>query len=163
VQAKGARHIFNQPCKLTQNAYIESFSAKFRGERLNQQWFRSLKQACDEIECWQTDYNAVRSHSSCGRMPPAKFAAQHRRTTGGAVSVPQRTHKSSPSTHQIPQINWCGFWGAGQLQVITNQGAKGQKNAPNDLGSSGAWGATATLVVFCPGIAGRQTNYQKKS
>ncbi|WP_343590508.1 integrase core domain-containing protein, partial [Paracidovorax wautersii] len=48
---------------------------------------QSLKQARDEIARWRTDYNdEVRPHSSCGRMPPAKFAAQHRKTAGGAAN-----------------------------------------------------------------------------
>ncbi|MET3515060.1 transposase InsO family protein [Pseudacidovorax sp. 1753] len=35
AQAKGVRHILNQPGKPTQNAYIESFSSKFRHECSN--------------------------------------------------------------------------------------------------------------------------------
>ncbi|WP_425481590.1 integrase core domain-containing protein [Marilutibacter maris] len=27
---------------------------------------------------WRRDYNEVRPHSSCGRAPPARFAASHR-------------------------------------------------------------------------------------
>lgn len=91
AQAKGVRHILNQPGKPTQNAYIESFNGKFRDECLNEHWFQSLKQARAEIARWRTDYNEVRPHSSCGRKPPAKFAAQHRQTTGGAVPAPQLT------------------------------------------------------------------------
>ena len=45
AQAKGVRHILNQPGKPTQNAYIESFNGKFRDECLNEHWFQSLKQA----------------------------------------------------------------------------------------------------------------------
>lgn len=90
AQAKGVRHILNQPGKPTQNAYIESFNGKFRDECLNEHWFQSLKQARVEIARWRTDYNEVRPHSSCGRMPPAKFAAQHRQTAGGAAPAPQQ-------------------------------------------------------------------------
>jgi hypothetical protein len=43
AQAKGVRHILNQPGKPTQNAYIESFNGKLRDECLNEHWFRSLK------------------------------------------------------------------------------------------------------------------------
>jgi len=89
AQAKGVRHILNQPGKPTQNAYIESFKGKFRDECLNEHWLQSLKQARAEIARWRTDYNEVRPHSSCGRMPPAKFAAQHSRTTSGAVPAPR--------------------------------------------------------------------------
>ncbi|WP_017760883.1 IS3 family transposase, partial [Pseudacidovorax intermedius] len=93
AQAKDVRHILNQPGKPTQNAYIESFNGKFRDECLNEHWFQSLKQARDEIARWRTDYNEVRPHSSCGRMPPAKFAAQHRKTAGGAVPAPQQNQE----------------------------------------------------------------------
>jgi putative transposase len=93
AQAKGVRHILNQPGKPTQNAYIESFNGKFRDECLNEHWFQSLKQARTEIARWRIDYNEVRPHSSCGRMPPAKFAAQHRQTTGGAVPAPRQTQE----------------------------------------------------------------------
>lgn len=93
AQAKGVRHILNQPGKPTQNAYIESFNGKFRDECLNEHWFQSLKQARAEIARWRIDYNEVRPHSSCGRMPPAQFAAQHRQTTGGAVPAPQQTQE----------------------------------------------------------------------
>ncbi|NID17488.1 integrase core domain-containing protein, partial [Luteibacter yeojuensis] len=27
---------------------------------------------------WRRDYNEVRPHSSCGRIPPSQFAAHHR-------------------------------------------------------------------------------------
>ncbi len=93
AQAKGVRHILNQPGKSTQNAYIESFNGKFRDECLNEHWFQSLQQARDEIARWRTDYKEVRPHRSCGRMPPAKFAAQHRKTAGGAVLAPQQTQE----------------------------------------------------------------------
>lgn len=93
AQAKGVRHILNQPGKPTQNAYTESFNGKFRDECLNEHWFQSLKQARAEIARWRADYNEVRPHSSCGRMPPAKYAALHRHATSDAVPAPQQTQE----------------------------------------------------------------------
>jgi putative transposase len=61
-----------------QNGYVESFNGKFRDECLNDHWFTSLQQARDVIADWRRDYNEVRPHSSCGRIPPAQFAASHR-------------------------------------------------------------------------------------
>ena len=61
-----------------QNGYIESFNGKFRDECLNEHWFTSLAQARHVIAEWRRDYNQVRPHSSCGRIPPAHFAANHR-------------------------------------------------------------------------------------
>ena len=45
---------------------------------LNEHWFTSLAQARQLIAVWRRDYNEVRPHSSCGRIPPAQFAANHR-------------------------------------------------------------------------------------
>ena len=61
-----------------QNGYIESFNGKFRDECLNEHWFETLPQARAAITTWRKDYNEVRPHSSCQRMPPARFAALHR-------------------------------------------------------------------------------------
>lgn len=74
----GIRHILIEPGKPMQNGYIESFNGKFRDECLNEHWFTSLAQARQVIADWRRDYNQVRPHSSCGRIPPAQFAANHR-------------------------------------------------------------------------------------
>lgn len=74
----GVRLHFITPGRPTENGYIESFNGKFRDECLNEHWFTSLPQSRDIIANWRRDYNEVRPHSSCGRIPPAKFAANHR-------------------------------------------------------------------------------------
>ena len=38
---------FSPPGKPTDNAYVESFNARFRLECLNGQWFLSLEDACE--------------------------------------------------------------------------------------------------------------------
>ena len=78
AQRHGVRHLLIQLGKPLQNGYIESFNGKFRDECLNDHWFTSLQQARDVIANWRIDYNEVRPHSSCGRIPPAQFAANHR-------------------------------------------------------------------------------------
>ena len=78
TQQHGIRHLLIQPGKPMQNGYVESFNGKFRDECLNEHWFTALQQARDIIANWRRDYNEVRPHSSCGRIPPAKFAANHR-------------------------------------------------------------------------------------
>jgi putative transposase len=78
TQRHGIRHLLIQPGKPMQNGYIESFNGKFRDECLNDHWFTSLQQAREVIANWRIDYNEVRTHSSCGRIPPAQFAANHR-------------------------------------------------------------------------------------
>ena len=83
AHARGIEHLLIEPGKPTQNAYIESFNGKFRDECLNEHWFETLAQARIEIATWRRDYNEVRPHSSCNRMPPAKFAALHRQNKDG--------------------------------------------------------------------------------
>ena len=67
-----------------QNGYIESFNGKFRDECLNEHWFGTLPQARATIAAWRQDYNEVRPHSSCRRMPPARFAVMHRQHAADA-------------------------------------------------------------------------------
>ncbi len=77
-QTHSIEHHLIEPGKPMQNGYIESFNGKFRDECLNDHWFETLDQARSVIALWRTDYNQVRPHSSCGRTPPAQFAAMHR-------------------------------------------------------------------------------------
>ncbi|AWV05923.1 IS1477 transposase [Lysobacter maris] len=78
TQQHGIEHLLIEPGRPMQNGYIESFNGKFRDECLNEHWFTSLAQARDVIADWRRDYNEVRPHSSCGRIPPSQFAANHR-------------------------------------------------------------------------------------
>jgi putative transposase len=78
AQTHGIRHILIEPGRPMQNGYIESFNGKFRDECLNEHWFETLAQARSAIAIWRQDFNEVRPHSSCRRMPPAQFAALHR-------------------------------------------------------------------------------------
>ena len=85
AQTHGIEHILIEPGSPTQNAYIESFNGTFRDECLNENWFESLDQARDVIKTWRKDYNEIRPHSSCGRVPPATFAALNRQLTGDSM------------------------------------------------------------------------------
>ena len=86
TQRHSIEHLLIEPGRPMQNGYIESFNGKFRDECLNEQWFTSLTQARDVIAAWRRDYNEVRPHSSCGRISPAQFAANHRaQQTNNAV------------------------------------------------------------------------------
>ena len=84
AQKHSIKHILIEPGSPTQNAYIESFNGTFRDECLDENWFESLEQARQAIAAWRADYNEIRPHSSCGRVPPATFAALHRQLTGDA-------------------------------------------------------------------------------
>ena len=59
--------------------------ARFREGCLNEHWLRTLYQARKEITAWRLHYNEVRPHGSIGRVPPARFAEQHRRHAGDAA------------------------------------------------------------------------------
>lgn len=85
AQAHGIRHILIQPGRPMQNGYIESFNGKFRDECLNEHWFGSLTQARSAIATWRLDYNEIRPHSSCQRMPPARFAVLQRQRSVDAT------------------------------------------------------------------------------
>ena len=50
--------------------------------------FETLHQARTSVAIWRTDYNEVRPHSSLGRIPPARFAEQHRQRAGDAAQQP---------------------------------------------------------------------------
>jgi putative transposase len=92
AQKHGIKHILIEPGSPTQNAYIESFNGTFRDECLDENWFESLEQARQAIAMWRTDYNEIRPHSSCGRRPPATFAALHRQVTSDSM----QTSKTDP-------------------------------------------------------------------
>jgi putative transposase len=87
------RHLLIQPGKPMQNGYIESFNGKFRDECLNEHWFQTLSQARAVIADWRRDYNEVRPHGTIGRIPPAEFAARHRRLAGDAANQPITTNE----------------------------------------------------------------------
>ena len=91
AQTHGIGHILIEPGRPMQNGYIESFNGKFRDECLNEQWFETLQQARSAITLWRQDYNEARPHSSCERMPPAKFAELHRQRAGDAA----RSHSTT--------------------------------------------------------------------
>jgi putative transposase len=68
---------FSRPGKPTDNAYIESFNARFRLECLNENWFLNMEDAREKVEEWRTDYNTERPHSSLNNMTPEEFALEN--------------------------------------------------------------------------------------
>ena len=72
---------FVDPDKAVQNAYIESFNGRLRGECLNEHWFMSFPAARSIAEAWRDDYNAVRPHSAPGNRTPEEFAERVARKT----------------------------------------------------------------------------------
>lgn len=72
-QKTGVKLCFIQPGKPTQNAFVESFNARFRDGCLNQHWFTSLTDARQIIGDWQHHYNHERPHSSLDYQATAVF------------------------------------------------------------------------------------------
>jgi putative transposase len=66
-------HLFIDPGKPIQNAYIESFNGKMRDEFLNEHWFRSLDELKKRLEIWRNEYNFIRPHSGLGNLTPNAF------------------------------------------------------------------------------------------
>jgi putative transposase len=76
-----------QAGKPTQNAYVESFNARFRDECLNEHVFRNLAHARAVITQWRTDYNERRPHSTLGYLTPREFAARCRALAPDSAST----------------------------------------------------------------------------
>ena len=75
---------FIQPGKPVQNAFIESFNGKFRGECLTEHWFLPLQEAQVVIEAWRQEYNEERTHSAIGDVTPMEFIQNHQTWTRAA-------------------------------------------------------------------------------
>jgi putative transposase len=71
----GVQLEFSRLGKPTDNAFAESFNARFRDECLNQHWFASLEEARQTIEAWRVDDNTERPHRSLGQQTPAAWSA----------------------------------------------------------------------------------------
>lgn len=63
-------HLFIDPGKPIQNAYIESFNGKLRDEFLNEHWFQSLDELKRRLDMWRYEYNFIRPHSALGNLTP---------------------------------------------------------------------------------------------
>jgi len=76
---------------------------------LNEHWFQTLAQARAAIATWRQDFNEVRPHSSLGRIPPARFAEQHRQQAGDAAKR-SITEQPDRLTFQpgFPTFDWHG-------------------------------------------------------
>jgi putative transposase len=66
------------PASPWQNAYGESFNARFRDECLNVEEFLTVLEAQAIVEAWRHKYNTRRPHSSLDDLPPAEFSQRWR-------------------------------------------------------------------------------------
>ena len=67
---RGVTLDFSRRGKPTDNAFIEAFNSKRRGECLNAHWFMSLADAREKLEDWRRHYNEDRPHSAIGYNVP---------------------------------------------------------------------------------------------
>jgi putative transposase len=86
---------FSRPGKPTDNAYIESFNARFRLECLNEHWFMSLEDAREKTEKWRQDYNQSRPHSSLGNVPPEEYATLNGAAEAGKIRLEKANNNDS--------------------------------------------------------------------
>jgi putative transposase len=97
----GTAHI--EPGKPWQNGVDESFNGKFRDECLNQEYFRSRREAVVVIENWRRHYNAVRPHSSLGGLTPLAFRSMHSASTTSVVTSLAAGDRRLASPEQPPR------------------------------------------------------------
>ena len=65
---------FSRPGRPTDNAFVESFNARFREECLNQHWFDTIEDASRHLSRWKKYYNNKRLHSALGNLAPSEYA-----------------------------------------------------------------------------------------
>ena len=86
---------FSRPGKPTDNAYIESFNARFRLECLNEHWFLSFEDPREKAEEWRRDYNQNRPHSSLGNVPPEEYAILNGNAEAGKIRLGETNNDGS--------------------------------------------------------------------
>ena len=106
TQKHHIQHILIQPGRPMQNGYIESLNDTLRDECLNEHVFLTLKQARQHTIEWRIDYNQIRPHTSCRRMPPALFAATMREQQ--AVNGDSNEVAHAVGTARLPTAQGCG-------------------------------------------------------
>lgn len=76
IEQAGIATLYIEPASPWQNAYSESFNARFRDEFLNVELFASKLEAKVLGREHRDKYNHHRPHSSLGDLTPAEFAAR---------------------------------------------------------------------------------------
>ncbi len=75
LAASGVSTLYIEPGSPWENAYSESFKARFRDELLEREVFTSLTEAKVLVADYVTEYNYQRPHSALAYRTPAAFAA----------------------------------------------------------------------------------------
>ena len=97
----GVRLRFIDPGKPMQNAFVESFNARFRDTCLNEYWFTSLADARQTIESWRQHYNRERPHSALQYRTPEEVRHEWEEAYGKDGSSGALENSSSfPLSHR---------------------------------------------------------------
>ena len=86
------------PGKPQQNAFVESFNARFRDECLNEEVFGSMAEARAVIETWRRDFNTARPHSAHAGLTPAE--ARNRAAADRLRSMEVSADRPLPTTQR---------------------------------------------------------------
>ena len=70
-------HVFIQPGKPTQNAFVERFNGSYRRDILNAFIFTNLAEVRFMTNEWMENYNTERPHDSLGNLSPKQFLLKH--------------------------------------------------------------------------------------
>ena len=89
AQSVGLDWHYIEPGKPQQNASIDSFNGRLRGEFLNETLFTTLAQARVELEEWRRDNSTERPHSALGNLTPIAYAARNASGPQQALTGPK--------------------------------------------------------------------------
>ena len=77
VSTSGGVSSFSSPASPQENAFAESFFARFKDEEVRIQNYQSFNEAKAAAECFIHDYNNFRQHSSLGDISPVQYERLH--------------------------------------------------------------------------------------
>ena len=77
VSAGGGPSSFSRPASPQENAFAESFFARFKDEEVSTQNYQSFQEAKEAVETFIHEYNNLRQHSSLGDLSPAQYERLH--------------------------------------------------------------------------------------
>jgi putative transposase len=98
LSSNGIGTIYITPGSPWENAYIESFHDKLRGEFLDREVFRGLREARVLIEGWRVEYNHHRPHSALGYLTPVEYTNTLTNNELQPLSEPRETRARKVQT-----------------------------------------------------------------
>lgn len=87
VQRLGGVSSFSKPASPQDNAYAESFFARFKDEEVKANDYQSFNEVQIAVQNYIQDYNAVRKHSSIGKTSPCQYEEDFRKKDSKNKSV----------------------------------------------------------------------------